>query len=525
MTHSSARVICISQTLLNIQSNGSFELQIKVMSPQALNILRVTAFFVIGILLTDHIRTAVPPIAWGLGIALATLLYFLFRKKDTLASVILFSGALLLGAFIMSIDWQRKLSDIESLPTSSATSYSAVVTSKPVYKIPADSTKSPHHVCDIVTVESSVKLKAYVYTSSPIALGDTLVCSSRFKPIPQDDKDNKDDGSSTWHSYLLRHGYAATTSISDKNLVIRKASADAMPLRDKLLNIILPRSGDSEDAIISAMILGDKSQLTAEIKSDYSNAGASHVLALSGLHLTIILSILTIFLAALPKVAACLIKLLFVWGFAFLVGMPVSLVRVCLMFTLLIISDSFRLERAPINSLSIAAIIILVFSPQSLFDISFQLSFTAVAAITIATGTSDRIAFEHFIHPPFYIRVPSNLLLVSFAAQLGTLPLILYHFGQFPTYFLLTNLFVGFFATLILALGIFALVFCWWPWLLSFIHEALTHITSWLNSLTHTIATLPHATITDININIPQAILIYILIGLLVLPICLPKSH
>ncbi len=500
---------------------------------------RILIFFSIGIALADLLRhSEVMPVFSGIILLLTLIVTYILRKKEIIASTTLLTASIFLGMFVMSVDWKGK----HVVLPEKEISYNAVITSSPILN-------NGKYSCDIVTTsfQDSYKLKAYIIADSTLHIGDQISCISRwntprnFTTSPHFD----------FALFLKRHGYAATTFISsattankaptsDREATIPEGSTSGpsipfreaihlYPLifRDKLLSILLPSHSTEDEkqsaAIIAAMVLGDKSQLSPETKQDYSSAGASHVLALSGLHISILLSILSILLRNVGVKTRMAIQLLFVWSFALLVGMPVSILRVAVMFTLLILVKSMGLINYSMNTLFTAAFIILLFSPQSLFDVGFQLSFAAVFFILIASRclwsrVNKDIYNKHQRKLAF-----ANILLVSFAAQLSTLPLILYHFGQFPIYFLITNICIGLFATIILSLGVLTIVVSFIPYIYTICQKVLIFTASTMNDYTHFIASLPCATVQDLYFNIPQVILCYILIFLLIKPF-LPKK-
>lgn len=505
---------------------------------------RILIFFSLGIALADQLRQyEAMPVYCGIALILSLVVFFFLRKKEMAASLSLLTSSIFLGAFVMSVDWQSKRVII---PQEKVT-YEAIITSPPVFK-------NNKYTCDITTTSftRTYKLKAYITTEDTLHIGDRISCTSRWN----EPRNFSDSQHFNYALYLKRHGYSATTFItlpttvpeaspsaitatvpeafpSDKSATVPEASASApislypLLLREKILALLLPSRSTSPDkqssAIIAAMLLGDKSKLSPETKNDYSSAGVSHILALSGLHISILLSILSILVSRLNRKTSGVIQMLFVWSFAVLVGMPISILRVCIMFTLLIIARvSGRLSYS-INTLFVAAFMILLFSPQSLFDVGFQLSFTAVFFILLLSRCfMARIDSKTFRKHRKKIYI-FNILLVSFAAQLGTLPLILYHFGQFPVYFLFTNIFIGIFATAILTLGVITIAVSFIPVVFSICQKTLVFIASTMNSYTHFMAALPHSTIQDIYLNLPQVLLSYALIFLLIKPF-IPKK-
>ena len=260
-------------------------------------------------------------------------------------------------------------------------------------------------------------------------------------------------------------------------------------------------------AVVAAMSLGDKTALTREVRSMYSVSGASHVLALSGLHLGIIYMLLSLLLPRRrwPAVSQ-LLSILVVWAFVLLVGMPVSAVRSAVMLTIYGVLSIGRRNKMSVNVLAFTALVMLLWNPAWLFDVGFQMSFMAVWAILlfvpVFTGVfSDKYYMEH----P-WVAKGWGMVAVSMAAQLGVAPLIAYYFAQFSTCFLLTNFLVVPAAFLILCLSVVVLLFPSLAYLLLYIVQGL-------NAALDAIANLPGASIGNLHPTILQVVLIYVLIA------------
>ena len=175
--------------------------------------------------------------------------------------------------------------------------------------------------------------------------------------------------------------------------------------RSRLLSHLNAQGGGDEAyAVVAAMTLGDKSALTKDLREVYSVTGASHVLALSGLHLGIIYALLSLFTVGRRwQVATQALVIVSIWAFVFLVGMPVSVVRAAIMLTVYALMSLGHRDRMSLNVLAFTAILILLFHPRSLYDVSFQLSFAAVASILLFLPLMEALfppkyfqACEHF---------------------------------------------------------------------------------------------------------------------------------
>ncbi|MBR2292223.1 MAG: ComEC/Rec2 family competence protein [Prevotella sp.] len=294
-----------------------------------------------------------------------------------------------------------------------------------------------------------------------------------------------------------------------------------LQLRGRLLQRLADQgmTGD-EYAVVAAMALGDKSALTRELKSIYAVTGASHVLALSGLHLGIIYSLLSLLIVGRRwRMLSQLVCILSIWAFVFLVGMSVSVVRSALMLTVYALMSLGHRDKMSVNTLAFTAIVMLMVQPLSLFDIGFQMSFMAVFSILVLMPQFDRVFSQEYLMSHPLVRWLWSMLAVSCAAQLGVAPLIAYYFGHFSTYFLLTNLVVVPAATLILYLSLAVLV-------VPSLAYLLIYIVGLLNAALLYLASIPGASIDGLHPTVLQVVMVYVIIASLwLLTDRLKKQH
>ena len=283
-------------------------------------------------------------------------------------------------------------------------------------------------------------------------------------------------------------------------------------LRERLLSLLSKsKANDQRYAVIAAMALGDKTSLSKQTRDDFNISGGAHVLALSGLHLGIIYAILSLLfpLSGRHKWCKQAIILIAIWAYTFMVGMGASVTRAAIMLTVLSAGTVLGRGKASLNTLSLAAIVMLSADPLSLWDTGFQLSFMAVLGILL---------FYPFLSGIIFIkqkalRIMWNITAVSLAAQVATAPLVMYYFGRFTCYFLLTNIITVPAATII----IYGVV----VWLLTIPVPAagnvaasiLLTVAGAMNYTLSVIASLPGASIENISIGIPQVVGMYALIA------------
>ncbi|GAB4409341.1 MAG: hypothetical protein OHK0053_36150 [Microscillaceae bacterium] len=192
-----------------------------------------------------------------------------------------------------------------------------------------------------------------------------------------------------------------------------------------------------------ALLLGVKDQLDEDLRQSFAGSGLMHILAVSGLHVGIMMLILNYLLQGLKTwrggqywffISAS--GLLFLY--AFVTGLSPSVLRAVLMFSLVLAAKTFRRRGLIYNNIALSAFILLLYNPFLLWSISFQLSYLAVLGIVYLQGKIYRLwALRNY-----WLDKAWELTSVSLAAQVATTPLSLYYFHQFPNYFILANLLV-----------------------------------------------------------------------------------
>lgn len=215
--------------------------------------------------------------------------------------------------------------------------------------------------------------------------------------------------------------------------------------------------------VAKALLLGDKADLDQETMRIFSNTGSMHVLAVSGLHVGLLLmmfqKVLLLFARWISKRQALFLSLILVWIYGFLSGASPSVMRAVVMFTILAFGQLFFRKTAVINSLCLSAVLLFVWDPWVIFDIGFQLSYGAMFGIFLLyQPLVDLLHVEQKL-----IRMIWEGTMVGIAATIFTTPLTLYWFYQFPNYFALANLGVMLFGFLVLLVGMIYLITVYVP--------------------------------------------------------------
>lgn len=279
-------------------------------------------------------------------------------------------------------------------------------------------------------------------------------------------------------------------------------------------------SSPNEYAVAAALVLGDKSSLDAGLKNAYADTGAMHVLAVSGLHIGILLALLSFLFQYLPKKRAykgietlCLLGIL--WSFALLTGASASVLRACTMFSFVLIGRYWHRSVNIYNSLAASAFLLLLLDKNYLFQVGFQLSYVALLGIVYLYPRIERLWYiEHKIGSWIWKGIA-----VSLAAQLATTPISLYYFHQFPIFFWLSGLWVSLMAGIILSLGLALLVLHWIPLVNLLVGHLLYASIAVMNAGIFGIRQLPGAVWEGFWLLPLEVLIYYICLGLLLLAV------
>lgn len=465
-------------------------------------LLRLAVCLMAGIVIGNDVEAG----HWLLPLlAGAVVLTMLLWKKALLQSVAIAVCFVLLGWLLTA----RQKESLQVQWPEEEVKYEAVVLSEP-------QEKPKTMAVDIMLVKSGQKLKGYFYKderSRGLRIGDGLSIQSRIR-------ENSDwhRGTFDYRRYLEIHGFTGSTFVSSWKWQKVRVSLEGLSrlertklyflkLRSRLLQrLTVDESAEDQYAVVAAMALGDKSALTKDLREVYAVTGASHVLALSGLHLGIIYTLLSLLIIGRRwQMVSQMLIVLCIWAFVFLVGMSTSVVRSATMLTVYALLSLGYRDKMTVNTLAFTAIVMLMVHPLSLYDVGFQMSFMAVLAILVFMPLLEGLFPTEYLLTHQSVRWLWSMVAVSVSAQIGVAPLIAYYFGRFSTFFLLTNFIVIPAATLILWLSPVVLLFPSLAYLLLYIVKCL-------NTVLGQMAAWPGASIEALHPTVLQTVMIYVVI-------------
>ena len=461
-------------------------------------------------------------IAAGISLILMITLYFKANYTMRWLSGFIMSNLVFLLFLIIAVGQTEKYHPDHFRNKAGTTGYLAVI-SEAVH----EKTRSVKTLIEIRKVVSNDSLhdatgKCMVYLANneaaqSLRYGDWIYFTSIPSPVTPPMNPEQFD----FRKYLARKNiYHQVYLREDQWMLVKRCETlsvkgIALKTRDFMLSQLESHGlTGNEYTVASAILLGYDDKLDADLRDAYSGTGAMHVLCVSGLHLGILYMIVVFLLSFLNKtrglrLTRMFIILIMIWGYAVLTGFGPSVLRSAIMFTIMNTGDTLRYSKNSLNTLSAAAFLILIYDPYSLFDTGFQLSFLAVLSILL------------FQQPFSMLYQPKNPVLkyfwdltaVSVAAQIGTSPVSLFYFNQFPNYFLLTNWVLIPVSFIILCLGFgFSLLF-WIPALSDGLSFLLSLSIRVMNEAVLYIENLPGASAKGIVITPLELLLVYTLIA------------
>jgi competence protein ComEC len=306
-----------------------------------------------------------------------------------------------------------------------------------------------------------------------------------------------------YHRHMLRKDQVVLIDSGTGNGFISSAIAVRLWSDGQLKTYV---NGKREQATASALVLGVTDGLDDDLLTAYASTGAMHILAVSGLHVSIIYWIILLFGKPLGKlrsgkVILAICSVVILWVYAFVTGWSPSVLRAVMMFTFVALARPWRQSTNIYNTMAASAFCLLVYDPFFIMSVGFQLSYIAVFGIV-------------FLHPLLYrLWEPKHrawdevwkVTSVSIAAQIATFPISLLYFHQFPNYFLVANLLVIPASFVVLVTGLAILPLSVVPVVASAAGFLLQWVIYVMNQIVIVIGSLPFALVENIYIDAGQA--------------------
>ena len=493
-------------------------------SPRELPLLKLALALILGIVVQSYLQ--IPTIFLGvLFISSFTALLSLHKiftidKIHLFRSFIIYLSFVLIGALILN----HKNSSIRNdfLDEHAYEPITALITCESIPKVgnitqfTAKVTHIGQNYEDLHQI-SSVHALIHIFDfERKIEVGHRLLINAEFKNTSKSPNPRAFDYSRhlklkdiSYQTYLYDDQILEIDNISPKAYFLSGS------LRAKALDIFGQHLSPKNMAVASALVLGHRGLIDDDMYRSFAQTGSMHVLAVSGLHVGIVSTFLSILLGFIRsnilryRILKVSVLLVGIWSFAILTGGSPSVVRASIMFSCIEVGKIWNGHYSVYNSIGAAALGMLIWNPFNLFQVGFQLSFAAILSIVI---------FFKKINNILSISNPIGNLLwklvsVAISVQILTMPIAIFYFHQFPVYFFVTGITAVLLAMLILGMGLALLMLSIFPWPLDLLFQGYNSIISVLVESTELIHSLPFGLIQNIHFDVVLLALLFVVIA------------
>lgn len=420
---------------------------------------------------------------------------------------------------------------------------------KPIESLKGETAEITAQICDLPYSQNN---RCYYYLellsvkNRKIPSGTKIMISSKtpLKAEPYDKVEAKvqfyTDGSDTYKAYnisrniMLRGSFDTKVSPTVTHTKQKPLYYYTLMIRQTVTNTVSDILPSEQAGFVNALLTGDKTGITDEQKNTFRASGISHIIVVSGFHLSVLSQIMMTvlcFLMRKRKRSAALICSVFVFVYMAIVGFSPSVVRAGIMQIIFLFGTACTKNADSLNSLAISAFLICLMNPYAAGDVGFLLSFTATLGIILLSdkinvclrertlpldnlSEREQIQFRERIKPFVYGVISVTAVTVS--ASVFTMPIMILYFKQLAVYAVLSNLMISF-AVSVLIVCAMIMVFLHISIVLSFlvlpfavICGILTNYILWTAEL---ISSLPFSTVTVSQMFVPFWLALMILIG------------
>jgi len=475
-------------------------------------LVKITIGFILGILVCYFWQASILATAISLIVGLIFIAVLYFHSKNKKQNI--FFG---IGVYYLSfcIGMTALLINTDSLQKSNYIHYDQAF-QKPHYitftlreKIKSND-YNDRYIALIKNIEGKIYSGKIIVNINKDSLPNSLVIGHtiRVKTILQHNSFAKNPHQFDYGKYLVNKQIYGQLYVSKSEInVNKKIKKDiwfyASRLNTRIIhNLEKANFNKAEMNVAMALILGQQQEISADIIQDYQYSGATHVLSVSGLHVGFIMLFILFVLKPVPntqkgsfiKLVCIIISLAL---FAVVSGLSPPVLRSVVMFSFIAIGNHLRRSTNTYHTLLVSILLILLFEPYFLFDVGFQLSYIALFSIVWLQPLLKNI----WSPKNKIVKYLWEALTVSFAAQIGTFPICLYYFHQFPGLFFVTNILILPVLSFIMIAGIIVMVISVFQSCPLFIIQIFEKSVYLLNLIIHYVASFESFVIRDISFN------------------------
>lgn len=471
---------------------------------------RITVCFVLGLSAAFYFQFK-PETLLILGAVLVTILGLFYLLKNRLKSSFLFGSVASLAFFVFGmVSHAIHTEDLYPNHYSHFTKDRTQIFRLQIREHLKNSALNSRFVASVLqvgSIETEGKILLNLSNDSvakKVRIGEEIFVVAKFSPHRNPGNPNQFDyGKYLDNKSINGQLYCASEDVIATGIIEKDLYYYADAFRSKIINNLKNSGFEKESlAVLSALILGQQQEISKEILQDYQFAGAVHILSVSGLHVGCLMLFIGFLLKPLPNSRyynwfRLISVIAFLWIFALIAGFSASVVRSVVMFSFVAVGQFANRKTNLIHTLLVSMLLILVFRPSFLVDVGFQLSYSALFFIAwLQPRFSEIWQPENKILSYFF-----DILTVSFAAQIGTLPLSLYYFHQFPGLFFVTNLVILPFVSIIMGYGLLLMILAYFDVIWKPSLDILETAIIWLNKIIHKIASWDSFLFREIPFN------------------------
>jgi len=390
-----------------------------------------------------------------------------------------------------------------------------------IIRPPTQSNKSTKLIIDFLYLQTendfeSAKGRSIVYLdtskSKDLGVGDIVYIRGSPRRVERTTNPNQFD----YQQYTARQGVHFQQFVYQVSPVAERRDPSIWAITAKFkrkANTVFAQTipNDKVRSILNALILGDKKGVEEEVSDHFAAAGVMHILAVSGLHVGLIYVVFSWCFRILPyelrkrRWLETLLVITLLIGYAFLTGLSPSVLRAVTMFGFIAIGSATGRKTNIYNALAASALLLLIIDPHLIYSVGFQLSYLAVFGIVYLQPK-----LYALIQPKYWLFEKAwALVCVSVAAQLATAPLSIYYFNQFPTYFLIANLFIIPAAFVMLTGGLLLLILSSFETLSLVFGRCLSFFVEWSYHFISALSNLPFGQLTGIKLSAIETLFLY----------------
>ncbi|WP_289664614.1 ComEC/Rec2 family competence protein [Flavobacterium panacagri] len=476
-------------------------------------LVKITITFILGVIASYYLHFSLslviyPFYTFSILFCLSYFLSLKNSKKSLLFGLSVYLFSFILGAFtLLSHTENLQKDNYIHCKTAFEKPQSIVLLLREKLK---SNDYSDRYIADIKSISNKKYKGKIIINLQKDSVKNNLIIGNTIKvqTALQHNKSSKNPNQFDYSTYLANKQIYAQIYCQKKDILVSQIIQKDIwyycaKLHSRIIsNLEKSNFSKSEMNVALALILGQQQEISQDIIQDYQYSGATHILSVSGLHVGFIMLFITFILKPIPntkrgsfiKLTSILISLA---GFAIISGLSPSVLRSVVMFSFLAIGNHLRRNGNIYHTLLVSILLILFFEPYFLFDVGFQLSYLALFFILWLQPI-----LKNIYNPKNKLTIYIwEALTVSFAAQIGTLPLCLYYFHQFPGLFFVTNIIILPVLSFIMIAGIIVMiiaVFTSPPLFITVIFEKSIYL---LNLMIHAVASIESFVIRDISFN------------------------